>query len=110
MISDLTSIRMKGNESEVDYIPRGEELQYNLDAAGEDLSEKMFVSIILEGLLKEFNTFCTLVKFSIDDKCLNEIKKDLLNFESNHRNEKEATEHSFIFEQKHVLGAIRQDT
>ena len=37
--------------------------------------EKMFVSIILKGLPKEFNTFCTLVKFRKDDKSLNEIKK-----------------------------------
>ena len=42
----------------------------------------MFVSIILKGLPKEFDTLCTLVKFSKDDKSLNEIKKDLLNFES----------------------------
>ena len=71
-------------------------MQYNLDEVDEGLSEKMFVSIILKGLPKEFNTFCTLVKFSKDDKSLNEIKKDLLNFESDHRNEKEETEPSFI--------------
>ena len=96
LISDLTSIRMKTNESVVDYITRAEELQYNLNEVDEGLSEKMFVSIILKGLPKEFNTFCTLVKFSKDDKSLNEIKKDLLNFESDHKNEKEETEHSFI--------------
>ena len=62
---------MKANESVVDYITRAEELQYNLDV-DEGLSEKMFVSIILKGLPKEFNTFCTLVKFSKDDKSLNE--------------------------------------
>ena len=95
-ISDLTSIRMKTNESVVDFITRAEELQYNLDEVDEGLSEKMFVSIILKGLPKEFNTFCTLVKFSKDDKSLNKIKKDLLNFESDQRNEKEETEHSFI--------------
>ena len=50
----------------------------------------------LKAYQKKFNTFCTLVKFSKDDKNLNEIKKDLLNFESDHRNEKEETEHSFI--------------
>ena len=37
-----------------------------------------------------------MVKFSKDDKSLNETKKDLLNFESDHRNEKEETEHSLI--------------
>ena len=92
----LTSKRLKTNESVVYYITRAEELQYNLVEVDEGLSEKMFVSIILKGLSKEFNTFCTLVKFSKDDKSLNEIRKDLLNFESDHRNEKEETEHSFI--------------
>ena len=76
LISDLTSIRMKANESVVDYTTRAEELQYNFDEVDEGLSEKMFVSIILKGLSKEFNTFCTLVKFSKDDQSLNEIKKD----------------------------------
>ena len=84
---------MKAYESVVDYITRAEELQYNLDEIDEGLNEKMFVSIILKGLPKNFNTFCTLVKFSKDDKSLNEIKKTLLNFESDHRNEKEETEH-----------------
>ena len=70
-------------------------MQYTLDEVDEGLSENMFVSIILKGLAKKFFTFCTLVKFSKDDKCLNEIKKDLYNFE-NHRNEKEVTEHSLI--------------
>ena len=92
-ISDLTSIRMKANESVVDYITRAEELQYNLDEVDEGLSEKIFVSIILKGLPKEFNTFCTLVKFSKDDKSLIKIKKNLPKFESDHRNEKEETEH-----------------
>ena len=87
---------MKANESVVDYITRPEELQYNLNEVDEVLSEKMFVSIIPKGLPKEFNTFCTLVKLSKDDRSLNEIKKSLLNFESDHRNEKEETEHSFI--------------
>ena len=37
-----------------------------------------------------------MVKFSKDDKSLNEIKTALLNFQSDHTNEKEETEHSFI--------------
>ena len=52
---------MIANESVVDYITRAEELQYNLDEVDEGLSEKMFVSIILKGLPKAFNTFSTLV-------------------------------------------------
>ena len=59
---------MKTNESVADYI--------NIDEVDESLSEKMFVSIILKGLSKNFITFCTLVKFSKDNKSLNEIKKN----------------------------------
>ena len=40
LISDLTSKRMKANESVVDYFTRPEELQYNLNEVDEDLSEK----------------------------------------------------------------------
>ena len=61
LISDLISKRMKGNERVVDYITRVEELQYNLDEADEGFSEKIYISIILKGLPKELNTFCTLV-------------------------------------------------
>ena len=64
MISDLISIRMKANDSVDDYITRAEELQYDLDEVDEGSIEKMFVSIILKGLPKEFNTFCVLDKFS----------------------------------------------
>ena len=97
LISDSTSIRIKANESVVDYITRAEKLQYNLDEVDEGLNEKMFLSIILKTLPKEFNTFCTLVNFSKDDnRSMKKIKKNLLNFESDHRNEKEETEHSFI--------------
>ena len=55
----------------------------------------MFVSVFLEGLPTELILFCALVKFSKDNNSLNEIKKKFLNFESDHRNEKEETEHLF---------------
>ena len=110
LISDLISIRMKANESVVDYITRAEEMQYNLDEVEKGLSEKILFSIFLKGLPKEFNTFCTLVKFSKDDKNLNEIKKNLLNFESDHRNEMEETEHSLISRTKTCFRCNKQDT
>ena len=74
---------------------RAEELEYNLDEGDEDASEKTVVTINSKGLSKELNTCCTLIKFRKGDKILNEIKKDLLHFESDHRIEKDETEHSF---------------
>ena len=40
----------------------------------------------MKGLPKEFDTFVSLVKFSKDEKGLEELKKDLVNFESDKRN------------------------
>ena len=96
LISDLTSIRMKAKESVVDYITRAEELQCNLDEVDQGLSEQFIVSIILKDLTEEYNGFCTLIKISKEDKNLKKNKKDLLNIENDHRNEKEDFEHPFI--------------
>ena len=49
----------------------------------------------LKSYQKSSTRFFTSFKFSKDDNSLNEIKKDLLYFESDHRNDKEETEHSF---------------
>ena len=46
------------------------------------MSEKMLISIILEGLPKQFETFSTIAKFSRDEKNLDELKRDLVNFDS----------------------------
>ena len=57
-------------------------MQYNLTLVNEGISEKMFVSIILKGLPKEYENFATLVKYSKDEKTLEEIKRDLINFDN----------------------------
>ena len=62
-------------------------MQLNLSEVDESISEKMFVSILLEGLLREFESFCTLVKYG-QDKTWDEIKRDLINFESEKRNKR----------------------
>ena len=42
--------------------------------------KKMFVSIVLKELPKEYENFATLVKYSKDEKTLDEIERDLINF------------------------------
>ena len=42
----------------------------------------MLISIILKGLPKQFETFSTIAKFSRDEKSLDELKRDLVNFDS----------------------------
>ena len=45
----------------------------------------MFISILLKGLPKDFETICALVKFTKETKSLDEVKRDLINFDTNRR-------------------------
>ena len=58
--------------------------------------KKMFVSILLKGLSCEFESFCTLVKYG-RHKTLNEIKRDLINFESEKRNDRNTEKSESVF-------------
>ena len=49
-------------------------MQYNLIVVHEGISEKIFVSITLKGLSKEHENFASLVRYSKDEKTLEEIK------------------------------------
>ena len=86
LISGLTNMRKYNNESIVDYISRADDMQLSLSKVDESISEKTFVSILLKGLPREFESFCTLVKYG-QDKTMDEIKRDLISFESEKRNE-----------------------
>ena len=70
---------MNSNESIVDYITRTD-TKLNLRQVNRVVSEKMFISIIFKGLPKEHESFTTLVKFSKEEKSLEKIKRDLINF------------------------------
>ena len=48
----------------------------------EYVSEKMFISLIMNGLLKEYESFTTLAKFCKEEKGLEKIKRDLINFDN----------------------------
>ena len=103
LVSELTSLFKRDDESLIDYITRAEELQYNLNQFNEGLSEKLFKSILLKGLPNEFDNFVTLFKYGSDDKSLNELKRDLINFDTKRRIEsdrKNASESAFITKQK----------
>ena len=79
LISELTTLKKNSNETVIDYLTRAEEIQYNLEQVNEGVSEKRLISIILKGLPKQFETFS---KFSRDEKNLDELKRDLVNFDS----------------------------
>ena len=54
LIAQLTSLRKTSSKSIVDYLNRADDMQYNLTLVNEGISEKVFVSIILKGLPKEY--------------------------------------------------------
>ena len=96
LISDLTNLRKYNNENIVDYITRAEDMQLNISKVDESISEKMFVSMLLKGVPRENESFCTLVKYS-QDKPLDGIKLDLINFESERRNCRNTEKSESIF-------------
>ena len=94
LIAQLTSLKKTSSESIVDYFTRADDMQSNLTVVNERISEKMFISIILKGLPKEYENFSTLVNYSKDKKSLEEIKRDLINFD--HEKVKTKTESVFF--------------
>ena len=88
---------------------RAEEIQHNLEQVNEGVSEKMLNSIILKGLPKQFEIFATIAKFSRDEKSLDELKRDLVNFDSERQVLEK--EHSFKSENRvyfkyHIKGHV----
>ena len=71
-------------------------MQLNLSEVDESMSEKMFVLILLKRLPREFESFCTLVKYG-QHKTLDEIKRDLINFESEKRNDRNTEKSESVF-------------
>ena len=59
----------------------------------------MFTSILLKGLPDEFDNLVTLVKYGSENKSLDELKQDLINFDTEQRTEsdrKNASESIFL--------------
>ena len=73
---------MYSQESMRDYLMRAEELQLNLSDVGENVSDQMLCSLVLRGLPKSFASFVTVFKFSHEVKIFTDLKRDLLNFDS----------------------------
>ena len=94
LIAQLTRLRKTSSESIVDYLTRADDMQYNLTLVNEGISEKIIVSIILKRLPKKYENFATLVKYSKDEKTVEEIKRDLINFDND--NVKTKTESVFF--------------
>ena len=85
LVSEHTSLVEKDNKNLIEDITRAEELQNNLKQVNEGLSDKMVTSILLKGLPNEFDPFVTLAKYSSGNKSLDELKRDVINFDTERR-------------------------
>ena len=81
-LTKLTSLRMKSEEVLADYFCRAEELQLDLREAGENVSDTMFIAMIMQGLPQEYETVATLLNHG-EQKSYTEIKQVLTNFANN---------------------------
>ena len=82
LLNKLTNLKMYSQESMRDYLMRAEELQLNLTDVGENVSDQMLCSVVLKGLPNSFASFVTVFKFSHEAKTFADLKRDLLNFDS----------------------------
>ena len=82
LIAQSTSFKKILSESIVDYLNIADDTQDNITLVIEGNSEKKFVSVILKGFPKEYEKIATTVKYSKDEKILEEIKRDLINFDN----------------------------
>ena len=82
LLNKLTNLKMYSQESMRDYLMRAEELQLNLTDVGENVSDQMLCSVVLKGLPNSFANFVTVFKFSYEAKTFADLKRDLLNFDS----------------------------
>ena len=98
LIAQLMSLKKTSSESIEDYLTRADDMQYNLIRVNEGISDKMFISIILKGLPKEYQNSATLVNYNKDEKTLEEFKRDLINFDN--ENVKTKTESVFFYKER----------
>ena len=59
-----------------------ENVQLNLTDVGENVSDQMLCSVVLKGLPNSIASFVTVFKFSHEAKTFADLKRDLLNFDS----------------------------
>ena len=82
LLNKLTNLRLESQEKVRDYLIRAEELQLNLTDVGENISDQMLCSVVLKGLPSRFSSFITVFKFATEAKSFADLKRGLLNFDS----------------------------
>ena len=77
LLEQLTSLSVKPTEEMKDYLFRAEILSSSIEGAGEEISEKLLVSVVLKGLLDNYECFKTVDDFSKTPVPFSDLKKAL---------------------------------
>ena len=80
LVEQLSSLSLKPTEGMTDYLIRAETLSSSLEVAGEKISEKLLVSVVLKGLPDSYESFKTVHDFSKTPTPFSDLKKSLKNF------------------------------
>ena len=80
LLEQITSLSLKPTEEMTDYLIRAEILSSALEVAGEKISEKLLVSVVLKGLPDSYEYFRTVHDFSKTPTPFSDLKKALENF------------------------------
>ena len=81
LYTQLTSLVKDKNESITDYVLRAEKASTALNAAGENVSDSLIVSMALKGLPEEFKPFIAIVTQSDPPYTFQKFKESLRNYE-----------------------------
>ena len=77
LLEQLTSLSLKPTEEMTDYLIRAETLSSSSEVAGEKISEKLLVSVVLKGLPDSYEYFKTVHDFSKTPTPFCDLKKAL---------------------------------
>ena len=84
MATSTRTVHFKFDSSESirDYLVRDEELQLNLSKMNGNVSDQMLCPVVLEGLPQQFENFVTVFEYSHELNSFLDLKRVLLNFDS----------------------------
>ena len=85
LYTELTSLRLRDDESATDYVIRAEKTATALKAAGETISDGLLVAMVMKGLPENFKTFSTVISQRQTQITFSEFKTALRNFEETER-------------------------
>ena len=81
LYTELTSLKVRGNECVTDYILRAEAAVTSLKSAGETISDSLLIAMVLKGLPEEFTTFSAVLMQKESEPTFVEFKSLLRSYE-----------------------------